>query len=54
MPKKPRVRTLMVSQHVKGFKGSESLLKGARHFFLSYFLISLKGNQLEQLWVSSI
>ena len=30
MPKKPRVRTLMDSEHVKG---PERLLKSARHFF---------------------
>ena len=37
MPKKPRVRTLMDSQHVKGFKGSESLLKSARQYFCHIF-----------------
>ena len=37
MPKKPRVRTLMDSQHVKGFKGSESLLKSARQCFCNIF-----------------
>ena len=35
MPKKPLVRTLMDSQHVKG---SERLLKSARHFFGQIFL----------------
>ena len=34
MPKKPRVRTLMDSQHVKG---SESLLKSARQEFSQIF-----------------
>ena len=54
MPKKPRARTLMDSQHVKG---SERLLKSARHIFviaLSYFLITLNGNQLEKFCFSSI
>ena len=35
MPKKPRVRTLMDSQHVKG---SERLLKSARQYFCDIFL----------------
>ena len=35
MPKKPRVRTLIDSQH---FKGYETLLKSARQFFLHVFL----------------
>ena len=34
MPKKPRVRTLMDSQHVKG---SERLLKSARQYFCHFF-----------------
>ena len=34
MPKKPRVRTLMDSQHVKG---SETLLKSAREKFRQIF-----------------
>ena len=34
MPKKPRVRTLMDSQHVKG---SETLLKSARQYFCLIF-----------------
>ena len=34
MPKKPRVRTLMDSQHVKG---SETLLKSARQNFCHIF-----------------
>ena len=34
MPKKPRVRTLMDSQHVKG---SETLLKSARQYFCHIF-----------------
>ena len=33
MPKKPRVRTLMDSQHVKG---SETLLKSARQYFCHF------------------
>ena len=46
MPKKPRVRMLMDSQHVKG---SEILLKSARQYFLSYFLIIQKKNQLKKI-----
>ena len=38
MPKKPCVRTLMASQHVKG---SERLLKQARHYFSNISLITL-------------
>ena len=38
MPKKPRIRTLIDCQHVKGFKGSESLLKSARWYFCYIFL----------------
>ena len=34
MPKKPRVRTLMESQHVKG---SETRLKSARQYFCQIF-----------------
>ena len=34
MPKKPRVRTFMDSQHVKG---SKRLLKSARHYFCHFF-----------------
>ena len=34
MPKKPRVRTLMDSQHVKG---SKTLLKSARKYFCHIF-----------------
>ena len=34
MPKKPRVRTLMDSQHVKG---SERLLKSSRQYFCHVF-----------------
>ena len=34
MPKEPRIRTLMESQHVKG---SETLLKSARHIFFEIF-----------------
>ena len=35
MPQKPRVRTLIDSQQVKG---SEKLLKSARHYFCHIFL----------------
>ena len=35
MPQKPRVRTLIDSQHVKG---SEKLLKSARQYFCHIFL----------------
>ena len=42
MAKKPRVRTLMDSQHVKG---CETLLKSARQNFLSNSLIIQKENQ---------
>ena len=42
MAKKPRVRTLMDSQHVKGCK---TLLKSARQNFLSNSLIIQKENQ---------
>ena len=38
MPKKARIRTLIDCQHVKGFKGSESLLKSARWYFCYIFL----------------
>ena len=51
MPKKPRVRTLMEVQH---FKGSETLLKSARQYFLLYFLIAPKGNQLQKFFFRSI
>ena len=37
MLKKPRVRTLTDFQLVKGFKGSESLLKFARQYFCYIF-----------------
>ena len=37
MYKKPRVRTLMDSEHVKVSKGSESLLKSAAQFFPVFF-----------------
>ena len=48
MPKKPRVRTVMDSQHVKG---SEKLLKCARQYFCHIFWllwkeISLKNSVL--------
>ena len=36
MPKEPRVRTLMDSQHGKG---SETLQKSARHYFCHIFLL---------------
>ena len=42
MPKKPRVRTLMVRQDIKAFKGSESLLKCARQYFCPFFDLSKK------------
>ena len=37
MSKKPSVRTLMDSQHVKG---SETLLKSARQYFCLFFFLS--------------
>ena len=46
MPEKPRIRTLMDSQHVKGF---ETLHKFASQYFLSYFLVTLKENHLGKL-----
>ena len=49
--KTSRVRKLMDGQH---FKGSETLLKVAWQYFLLYFLITLKGNQLQKLFFRSI
>ena len=51
MPKKSRVRTLMDSQHVKR---SETRLKYSRQYFLSTFSITLKWNQLQELFFSGI
>ena len=51
MLEKPRIRTLMDSQHVKGF---ETLHKFASQYFLSYFLVTLKENHLGKLCFSSI
>ena len=48
MPKKFRVRTLMDCQNVNG---SEKRLEYARQYF---FLITLKINQLQKLFFSSI
>ena len=49
MPKKLRVRTLMDSQDIEA---SEGFLKSS--LFLSYFLSTLKGYQLEKFCFSSI
>ena len=51
MAKKPRVRTLMSSQYVKG---SKPLLKSAQQYFLSDFSISLKENPLKNFWLSIV
>ena len=51
MAKKPRVRTLMESQHVKV---SETLLNPLRQQFCHIFLIKLKEFQFEKFLVSSI
>ena len=51
MPKKPRVRTLMGSQHAKG---SETLLKSAWQYFSRIFFISMRENQLEKRCLSNI
>ena len=51
MFKKPRVRTLMDSQHVEG---SKTLLKSARQYFCHIFCITLKENELEKFCLSSI
>ena len=51
MRKKPRARTIMGSQHDKG---SETLLKSAWQYFLSFFLIIMKKNLLKKFCLSSI
>ena len=43
MPRKPRVTTLMGSEHAKG---SETLHKSARQYISHIFFITLKENEL--------
>ena len=51
MPKEPRVRTLIESQHVKC---SETLLKSARQNFCHFFFIIQQKNKLKKFSFSSI
>ena len=51
MPKKLRVRTLTDSKHVTV---SERLHKSESEYFLSYFFITLKENQLQKFGCSTI
>ena len=51
MPKKPRVRKLMQNQHNKGMGKTASIWTAV---ILSYFLITLKKNQLQILFLRSI